>query len=253
MIGELENKTFRELLKEHSVIGLAGSRSSAKTSLALTQLLQLKAEHPHLKVAVFGINQELNGYLNSKGITVLHSKMDILDLRMRDTVIFIDEMALFFSTASRNKELDKLMRFFDRIEHQNCKLICGTAREGYFNKFMCSRITAFMVKQIEYDALTNGTWLKERVKAIKSTSDYRLEMPKNEYYVVSADTITTKHTFPYVKDIDTKKTNRDLFDGEKGETKGENKMKQKVAKIVTTKPNFKKLEEKGFIKVAEQK
>lgn len=206
--------TLRKLLLKHSTIGLAGSRSSAKTSLALTELIRIKKDYPKTKIAVFGINKEIESYLESLGIIILHSKMDILDLRMRDTVIFIDEMALFFSTSSRNKELDKLMRFFDRIEHLNCKLICGTAREGYFNKFMCSRITAFLVKQIEYDALTNGTWLKERVKAIKSNSDYRLELEKNEYYFISADEITTKHTFKYMKDIDTKKENCDLF-GEK--------------------------------------
>lgn len=215
------------IFKSNSVLGLAGSRSSAKTSLALTKLLELKHKYPKIKIAVFGLNEELIPYLTSKGIIILHSKMDILDLRMRDTIIFIDEMALFFSTSTRNKELDKLMRFFDRIEHQNCKLICGTAREGYFNKFMCSRINSFMVKQIEYDSLTNGTWLKERVKAIKSSSDYRLEIDKSEYYLIGVDTITSKNTFNYVKDIDTKKDNCDLFYEKKREIKEKQKDKKR--------------------------
>lgn len=214
---------LKQELKQHSTIGVAGSRSSAKTSLVLSQLVLLKKQHPNTKIAVFGVNPELYSYLHQIGITVLHSKMDILDLRMRDTIIFVDEMALFFDTASKSKQLNKLMRFFDRIEHQNCKLICGTAREGYFNKFMCSRITCFFVKQIEYDSLTNGTWLKERVCAIKSTSDYRLEMDKSEYYVVSADNLTHKHTFVYMSEIDTKKDNCDIFGEQKDETKDEQK------------------------------
>jgi hypothetical protein len=214
---------LKDILRKHSVIGLAASRNAGKTSLALVELLKLRHQYPEVKIAVFGVNEELIPYLNSKNIAVLQSKMDILDLRMKDTIIFIDEMALFFDTSTKSKQLDKLMRFFDRVEHNNCKIIVGTAREGYFNKFMCSRVTCFLVKQIEYDALTNGTWLKERVTAIKSTSDYRVELPKSDYYVVSADELTTRHHFPYVREIDTKKNNCDLFGEKNSETKGENK------------------------------
>ena len=244
---------IKEVLKKHSVVGVAGSRSSAKTSLVLSELLQVRKEHPRVKIAVFGVNEELYSYLSSLNITILHSKMDILDLKLKDTIMFVDEMALFFDTQSKSKQLDKLMRFFDRIEHQNCKLIFGTAREGYFNKFMCSRVTAFLVKQVEYDALTNGTWLKERVRAIKSESDYRLEIPKSTYYIVSADQITTKHTFAYVPEIDTKKENCDLFDEEKVENFCDKKDEKIVKKKVMIKrPINKDLEQKGFVKVVEQ-
>jgi hypothetical protein len=236
-----------EVLKRHSVVGLVGNRSTAKTSLILQLFLELRKDHPKVKIAVMGINPELQSVLNKYSISVLHSKMDILDLQMKDTILFIDEMALFFETQTKNKQLSKLQRFFDRIEHQNCKIIIGTAREGYFNKFMCSRITAFMVKQIEYEALVNGTWLKERVKAISSISDYRLVACKSEYYLVTAGdgTPTTKHTFIYNPEIDTKKNNLDLFGKEekdlkksetksevvrekKGEKKSEKKVKEKV-------------------------
>lgn len=211
------------LLKRHSCIGLVGNRGTAKTSLVLVKLLELRKEYPNLKIAVMGVNPELEDFLEERKIRILNSKMDLLDLQIKDTIIFIDEMALFFDTQARSKQLDKLMRFFDRIEHQNCKIIIGTAREGYFNKFMCSRVTAFLVKQIEYDALVNGTWLKERVKAITSISDYRLVADKSEYYVVASGdgTLTTKHTFGYCSKVDTKKSNIDLFKKEKSEGKDE--------------------------------
>ena len=209
----LQKMKLKNILKRHSVLGLVGNRSTAKTSLILTLLLELRSEFYNVKIAVMGINPELETVLKKHKITVLHSKMDILDLQMKDTIIFIDEMALFFNTQTKNKQLNKLQRFFDRIEHQNCKIVIGTAREGYFNKFMCSRMTAFLVKQIENSALVNGTWLKERVLAITSISDYRLCAEKGEYYFVTAGdgTPTTKHIFPYNKEIDTKKDNLDLF------------------------------------------
>lgn len=204
---------IEEVLTKHSIVGLAGNRSTAKSSLVLSHLLQLKQRHKDLHVAVFGINEELHKHLQDKGLTIIKSKMDILDLQFKDTVIFIDEMAMFFDTKTKNKQLDKLSRFFDRIEHHNCKIIMGTAREGYFNKFMCSRTTCFLVKEVEYDALVNGTWLKEHVKSITSSSDYRLETPKDSYFVVSnkRGEVTTRHTFSYDPSIDTKKDNKNLF------------------------------------------
>ena len=210
---EKQEIPLKELLKQTSIIGVAGNRSSAKTSLVLSQLLAIRKEHKDIKMAVLGVNSELQKELEANDIQFLYSKMDILDLKMKDTIIFVDEMAMLFDTASKNKQLEKLTRFVDRIEHQNCKLIGGTAREGYFNKFMCSRMTAFIVKETEYEALVNGTWLKERVKAIGSTSDYRLTAEKNEYYIVTTgdDSITTKHTFKYHKELDTKKENKKFF------------------------------------------
>jgi hypothetical protein len=209
-----------ELLRKHSVIGIAGNRSTGKTSLALTLLLELKEKYPSLSVSVMGVEDSLTPVLEKKGIKTLHSKMDILDLRMRDTVIYVAEFALFFDSRNKNKQLDKLMRFFDRIEHNNCKLIIDTAREGYFNKFFCSRVGAFLIKQIEYDSLVNGTWLKERVKSIRSVSDYRLECDVSQYYVVTTDgDPTTENTFPYNPLVDSKKTNKDLFDTTKTRAK----------------------------------
>jgi hypothetical protein len=168
--------------------------------------------------------------LTKKGFRILRSKMDILDLRMTDTVIYVAEFALFFNTRNKNKQLDKLMRFFDRVEHQNCKLLIDTAREGFFNKFMCGRVSAFLVKQIEYTALVNGTWLKERVEAITSNSDYRLEAEKKDYYIVTGEEgITEKKEFAYNPDIDTKKENKPLFNKQKTTTK-QPKIKKKVTK-----------------------
>jgi len=204
-------KEIIELLRKHSSIGLLGNRSTAKTSLVLNLFRDIRLQNKDVKLAVMGVNPELKPILDKYNITMLISRMDILDLRLRDTILFIDEMALFFDTKSQTKQLDKLQRFFDRLEHNNCKIICGTAREGYFNKFMCSRITAFLTKQIEYESLVNGTWIKERIKAITSVSDYRLEAGKSEYFIVSSDSTTTKHQFRYSAEFDTKKYNKTLL------------------------------------------
>ena len=96
---------------------------------------------------------------------------------------------------------------------------------------MCSRVTCFLVKEIEYNSLVNGTWLQERVKAIFSHSDYRLQADKSYYFVVSnKGELTTKNVFEYNAELDSKKDNQDLFSDnhvsnypEKGGNFGENK------------------------------
>lgn len=217
------------ILKKHSAVGVAGNRSTAKTCLVLNKLIELRKDYPKLNIAVMGVNNELEPVMNKYNITILRSRMDILDLQLTDSVLFVDESAIFFDSRSKSKQLTKLQRFFDRIEHLNNKIILGTARENYWNKFMCSRITAFLVKEIEYDSLVNGSWLKERVKAIDSLSEYRLAADKNEYYIVTAGDgqLTTKHTFGYNAELDTKKHNKDLFEKAK-EKESKNKTKKKL-------------------------
>ena len=181
--------------------------------MVMSLLEDLKVRLPDTNIYVFGIEDALLKKCDSCGFTIMESTMDILDLQIQDAVILIDEMALFFDTKTSSRQLDKLERFFDRIEHNNCKIIVSTAREGYFNKWMCGRVTAFLVKQVEYSALVNGSWLKERVKAIKSKSDYRLELDVGEFFVVTnrGDMITRRYEFEYDEKWDSKRFRKRLF------------------------------------------
>jgi len=210
---ETNNLNIITVLKKHDIMGIAGNRNTAKSSLVLSHLKAIRTQYNDLPIYVIGVEENLKETLrNDLKINILESTMDILDLNLKNCVLYVDEFALLFSTKKQDKEQDKLMRFFDRVSHNNVKLIISTAREGFFNKFMCSRITAFLVKQIEYDALVNGSWLKERVKAINSNSDYRLEMEKDKYYLVSPDELTSRYSFKYDETLDSKKENKCLFE-----------------------------------------
>lgn len=202
-----------EFMQRNSVVGVLGNRGSGKSSCVLSLLEDIKDAYPSVNICVLGIEPRLYDVCKYMGIKVLLSTMDVLDLRIKNSIIFIDEMAMLFDTRSASKQRDKLMNFFDRIEHNNCKVIVGTAREGYFNKFMCSRITGFIVKEIEYASLVNGTWIKERVKGIVNCSDYRLEVDRDKYYLIDTVTESEMFTFDYREHWDSKIDNKDLFGG----------------------------------------
>lgn len=207
--------SLAQVFKTNRVIGIVGNRSTGKTSLALSKLIELnetlKKAKKTMPVYVFGAETSIRPYLKSQGIRVIYSKEDILDLKLKNCILFIDEFASFFSTQTRDKECDKLKRFFARIEHNNVYVMLGTAETGFWNKFACSLIGAFIVKSVEYDNLVNGTWLKRLVLGIESTSDYRLELEKNEYFLLT-NNLTIKQTFEYNPNLDSKKENINPFE-----------------------------------------
>ena len=172
-----------KLLKNFRTIGVVGNSNSAKSSLTYVKLIELKENYPKLPIYVFGVEDSLTKYLKSKGIKILHNKEDILDLKITGSLIFIDEFADVFSVHSKDKQLERVKRFFNRIYHLNNWVIISTAQAGFWNKFVCGVITCYMVKEIEYDKLVNGTVLKRKVLGLNSHSDYRFECPKGEYYV----------------------------------------------------------------------
>lgn len=206
-----EKLSLSELFKKYNVIGLAGNRNTGKTMLILSQLVELKKEHPKTRVFVFGIEESLKKTLKSKGIEWLYSKQDILDLKIRDSVIYIDEFASFFSMQVRDRETEQLKHFFNRVNHLNDFVVIGTAETGFWNKFACSLVNCMLVKRIEFDSLTNGTWLKRLVMGLERTSDYRLDIDKNEYFVLSEE-LTQKKTFEYFSELDSKKNKVNPFE-----------------------------------------
>ena len=194
---------LEKLLKNFRTIGVCGNANSAKSSLVYVKLIELKENYPNFPIYIFGVEDNLVKYLESKGIQILHNKEDVLDLKIVGSLIFIDEFADVFSVQSKDKQLDRIKRFFNRIYHLNNWVIISTAQASFWNKFICGLITCYMVKEIEYDKLVNGTVLKRKVLGLNSNSDYRFECPKGEYYVFT-EYLTEKCKFSYDKNLDSK-------------------------------------------------
>jgi len=218
------------LLKENRVIGVVGNQNSCKSSLILFNLIKLKRKYPNQEIYVFGVEKVLNAFLIKNGINILYNKEDILDLKLKNSVIYVDEFGDIFSVQTKDKQLERVRRFFNRIYHLNNWFIISTAHSGFWNKFMNGIVNCFLTKEIEYDNLVNGTALKRKILGLPNTSDYRFECPKNTYYVITSN-LTEKHKFPYLKELDSKVNNVNPFI-EKSEKKDETK---KMTKNVKTK------------------
>lgn len=226
---ETKKNVLSRLFSKKRVIGVVGNTGTAKSSLVLSKLIELKEVEPSLNIYVYGVEDSLMDYLFRKGIRFIENKEDILDLKIRNSVIFIDEFGDIFSVKSQDKQQERVVRFFNRIDHLNDFVIISTARNGFWNKLMNGFVSQFLVKEIEYDNLINNTPLKRKVKGIYSTSDYRLEVDKSKYYVVSDD-LTECHSFEYNSELDSKKKNINPFiqkDEQKSDVKSDVKSEKK--------------------------
>ncbi|MBA7597936.1 hypothetical protein ES703_04944 [subsurface metagenome] len=220
-----------KLLKKYRFIGVVGNSNTAKTSLVLHSLIDLKERYPDFEIFVFGVVESLNKFLISKGIKLLHNKEDVLDLKLNNCLIYIDEFADLFSVQSRDKQFERIRRFFNRIHHLNNWFILSTAQANFYNKFVCGIIKCYLVKEIEYENLVNGTILKRKVLGLSSSSDYRFECSKNTFLGIS-DLLTEKHIFPYIPELDSKINLINPFKNlgkreEKADKKGEEKVDKK--------------------------
>jgi len=216
---------LEQLYKKYRSVGLVGNIGEGKSSLGIAELIDLKKNNPKVPVYVLGVEPSLYPILQKNGIIILSSKDDVLDLKISNSVIYIDEFADLFSTQTRDKELEKLKKFFNRIDHLNDFLLISTGQTGFWNKFMNSLVRAFLVKKIELDELVNGTILKRKVMAItENTNEYRLDIPKDTFYVVTNDDLVKKMNFKYEENYDSKIENINPF-LEKSENKREKKEK----------------------------
>lgn len=194
-----------KLFKKYNSVGLVGNSNSGKSSFVLGELLKIKKEI-NIPVYVLGSEVCLHSYLQSKNLKILHSADDVLDMKITNSVIYIDEFSDLFDVNIASKQTDKIKMFFNRISHLNNFVVISSAQVNFWNKFMCSLVRAFIVKKIEYTHLVRGTDLKRKIMNISDNcSSYRLDIVSRVYYVITDDDCVIKGSFEYDVLLDSKK------------------------------------------------
>jgi len=220
---------LKTLFKKYRSVGVVGNTHSGKSSLVLELILNLKAKHKKLHIYLLGIEPNLHPYLTQQGMIIVHSIEDVLDLKIKNSIIYIDEFADLFHVQTSGHQLDRVKRFFNRIAHLNNYVIISSAQVNFWNKFICSLVKAHLVKAIDFNNLVRGTTLRRKIINIaENTSEYRLEVPINTYYIITDEEVVGKKTFPYNKDLDSKRDLPDLFCEADGDVKDAKKSEEKV-------------------------
>ena len=80
-----------KIFKKARTVGIVGNANTGKTMLCLGELLNLKEKYK-IEIYCIGIEEKLHSHLKARGFKIIHSKEDILDLKIKDSVIKIDEL-----------------------------------------------------------------------------------------------------------------------------------------------------------------
>ena len=176
--------------------------------------LQLVTHSEHAKIHGWEINnpkpflkghKPANRILNDKDAKTLKQM-----IKKRDCFLIIDEFQKLRLNDRRNKE--QLDEFIDLIYHRNVYVLLSSPNIREFNTVIGGKIERWLLKTISIDACINGSQLKEKVDEYKGKYKFLgiIEVPKNEILVMNDDEeLIIKCN--YVREADTKKTNKDLF------------------------------------------
>lgn len=201
--NEIVRKPLLEkLFFYNDIIGVVGGRNSGKSSLTLTLLLEYKKKFKQKDVYVLGCEENIQSFLIKNGIKIA-TKTDILEERLRNCVLFIDEVGNLFN-LNGGRQQKKFNKFIARVSHSKINLLLSSAMVNFWNKQINSLTETYLIKTIRFSQLVNGTELKNAVKGLEQYSEIKLNLPINEFFVLCDDKPLKKLAFNYIKEIDSK-------------------------------------------------
>jgi hypothetical protein len=150
-----------DILKQHKVLSIVGSKHSGKTTSLINFIDCVKKSE--FRSWCFAYHQETRDLLSSKFEKLkFFGNLNELE-QIQEGFVFIDEFHQLFNTENRhNKEI--LQSVFNQLEHKNIVVvICGTTE--YYNKLICSFIPDdnYVLCGMQYKDFVQGSQLKKYV------------------------------------------------------------------------------------------
>lgn len=206
---EKKESILKEVFGDCRICGLAGDKSTGKTNNLMALIKDFRDNNKETPIYVYGLNEiTLKWIFQFKNVYEFSSLEQIAN--KKNSLIIIDEFQKLKLSDRRYSEL--VHQFVDFIYHQNnwCILSSPSLRE--FNSMIGGIIERWLLKSLKSSNLVNGSQIKDvvmsyngRFKSINSivTDPDTLLIINDEYekYV----------QLPYIKQIDCKKENVNIF------------------------------------------
>lgn len=182
------------------IIGVVGDTNEGKSNLLYYILHHLKGYN--YKAYQYGLR------LNVEGVKSVYSVAELENVK--NSLVIVDEMPSLFDLDNR-KEKSKVERMLRLIYHNNNILIlCGLPEN--FKKFISGKLHVEVYKKITIADLINGSSVKHHITQYKGNElgSSVLALDKNEALMYDG-THYEKVEIPYMREYDTKKSNKDIF------------------------------------------
>lgn len=200
---------MKEIFGDNRIVGLAGFKNSGKTNNLMCALRMFRETNKVTPIYVYGLDRHTLDWVMSLGNVFEISSLNQLSNKS-NVLCVIDEFQRLKLNDRRNK--DVLDEFIDFIYHNNNWVIFTSPNLREFNSIIGGKIEGWCIKSLKVDSLINGSQLKEIAKSYSGRfkSLGRINLGKNEMLVIN-DEYEKVLTFDYIKSIDKKKENVDIF------------------------------------------
>ncbi len=230
---------IKEIFNENRVIGFAGDKNTGKSNNLISLIVDFRKYNKDTNISVYGFKNEVIRYLKQYNVTEVSTLKQIT--MKKDCIIIMDEFQKLKLNDKRYK--DDLDDFIDFVYHNNVRIILASPNLREFNSIIGSKIEGWILKSLGIEDLVNGSQLKRVVDEYKGNLKVfkSLQIPNSSILIINNDKEKVIK-LDYIKEVDTKIGNKDLFTEKVGvlvEKKGQkNKSKKSLNKVDRYKLRF---------------
>ena len=201
---------IKEVFGDKKVVGLAGNKSEGKTNNLMALIKNFRKYNKITPIYVYGLNENCLNWVNKLGNVYEFSTLRQL-IDKNNSLIIIEEFQKL--KLNDRKQRDILNEFIDFIYHNNNWVIFCSPNLREFNSIIGSKIERWCLKSLNLKDLINGSQLKEEILnyngRFKILKDIRID--KNKILVINED-YEKVFEIEYIREVDDKKRNIDIFD-----------------------------------------
>ncbi len=202
---------LKEIFGNNRICALAGDKSTGKTNNLMALIKDFRRDNKKTPIYVFGIDEPTLNWLKKLGGVFEVSSLEQL-ANKKDSLIIIDEFVRLKLNNRRHKE--RLDSFVDFIYHNNNWVILSCPNLREYNSIIGSKIEGWLLKSLMISSLVNGSQLKEivmnyngRFKCINS-----IDIAEDKILIINND-YEKVIELEYIKEVDNKLNNIDIFGG----------------------------------------
>lgn len=188
------------LLNKPSIVGIIGDVNQAKSMLVYNIIKDL-SNTKNFKFFHYGLKSKVGG-IPIRSVKEMES--------IKDSLIIVDEFCTLFDLDNRKARriIENTLRL---INHNNNILILVGVGEN-FKKFISSKLSIIVYKQVSFSDLINGSNVKKIIMDYNGDEkgSELLNLPIDEALIYDGEHYH-KFKVPYLKEFDTKVENVEIF------------------------------------------
>lgn len=214
---------LKDIFLDKRICALAGEQSTGKTNNLAFLIQDFRQYNKKTPILVYGVDETTLKWLMKLGNVLEISHLQQLSDK-RDSLIIIEEFQKLRLNDKRYKYL--LDELIDFVYHHNNWIIFSSPNLREYNSIIGCKIERWMLKSLKLSALVNGSQLKDIVinyrGRFKSIEDININPDR---ILVINDECEKVIKVGYIKEIDRKMDNANIFDVEKKSEKSQKKVK----------------------------